>query len=178
MRFLKFICMVLFISCLGHNLNAQRDITSNIYISPFITIGYTFGSGFNYGFDVTTGVFKLKSDNPEMNAAISLQYYFVNYKGAHHRMFSFNFIAESPYYRIGIGAGDVKRTWGFKRINKSKAFGYTFDFAISTESVYTPWLSLKMFALHGGYWEFYDKPYYISGLTYFRMEPYYPFTSK
>lgn len=153
---------------------AQNNLTSNLYFSPHLTIGYTFGTGLNYGVDLTFGIFKLKNDNPEINGALSLQYYFVNYMGSTHRLFTVNLVAESDYYRLALGAGDTKKKWGFRRINKSKAFGYHFDFGISTVSTYTPWLGLKVFAIHGGYWEFYNKPYYMSTVMYFRQSPYYP----
>ncbi len=152
-------------------LKSFGQLNTNVYLSPRLTVGYTFYSGFNYGVDLTIGLFRIKSD-PEINVCISPQYYFVNYKHNVHNLISFNVVAESDFFRIGGGIGQSITKWGFKRINRNAALGYQIDAAISTTSKYTPWLQMKAFMLHNGYWEFYGRPYYLSADMFFRPEPY------
>ena len=152
--------------------NPFKSVSSNLYFSPFITLGYTFNSGFNYGIDLTIGLFKIQNNIPPTNAGFSIQYYFVNYENSNHRIIAFNVIAESEYFRIGTGVAEIKKKWGYKDRNKTTAFGTSFDFGISTNSVKTPWLAFKTFAPQQK-WEWSKNPYYVSLYTYFKPEPFY-----
>lgn len=152
--------------------NTFSQLHTKVYLSPRLCVGWTFYSGFNYGIDFTIGLFNLKSKDPEINFCISPQYYIVNNNHKEQHIISFAFAAESDYYRLGLGMGQVRTKWGFRGINNNKAFGYHFDFALSSDSRYTPWARCKVFALHNGYWEFYGRPYYLSTDIYLRPDPY------
>ncbi len=166
--------IILFLSTI---INTQAQDTK-VYLSPRLIIGWTFYSGFNYGIDLTIGLFKIKSDNPEINFCISPQYYFVNYKNTQQNIISFNAVIESNIYRIAAGIGQVNYKWGFKGINRNGALGYQFDVSLTTDSKYTPWVQCKTFVLHNGYWEFYSRPYYLSTNIFFRPEPYIVYEKK
>jgi len=158
--------------------NSYSQLDTKVYLSPRIKLGYTLYSGFNYGFEMTIGLFNLKQENPEINVCLSPQYMMVNYKGNVHSIFSFNAAIESDYYRIHVGIGKAIMKWGFRNRNSNTALGYNIGFALSTESKYTPWIEGNCFALHNGYWEFYGKPYYFSGSVFFRPDPYLVYETK
>ena len=157
---------------------STAQIHTRVSLSPRLKIGWTFFSGFNYGIDLTVGLVRLKENNPEINVGISPQYMLVNYKGNVHSVLSFNAVIESDYYRLHIGMGTVMTKWGFNNRNSNNALGYNVGIALSTESVYTPWVECNVFALHHGYWEFYGKPYYLSTSVFFRSEPYLLYETK
>jgi hypothetical protein len=169
----RILYIIVFIIIASNQIVGQKVITPNLYVSPFITIGYTIGAGMNYGFDITFGLFKVLYDNPEINAAISFQYYFINYNKSLHIVKTINLIAENQYFRIGYGMGEVKKSWGFKKRNQSKAFGSAIDFGVTTYSYKTPYFGLKIFVPRKGTWEWCQDPFYVSIYTYFRQEPYY-----
>ena len=150
----------------------EISISTNLYISPFFTLGYTINSGFNYGVDITFGLFKIQNRIPYTNTGVSMQYYITNYENSQHHIIVFNVIAENEYFRIGAGAGEIKKTWGFRKRNKSKAFGTSIDFGISTSSYKTPWLGFKSFVPQKK-WEWSVNPYYVSLYSYFKFEPFY-----
>lgn len=150
-------------------------LSTNWYFSPFITLGYTFGSGLNFGVDCTFGIFTIKHYNPAITGGLSLQYYFVSYEKTMHTIKTINLIAESEYFRIGGGAGEIKKSWGFRNRNVSKAFGTNIDFGISAFSTKVPWLAAKVFMPQLGTWEWSKNKNYISTYTYFKQEPIYLF---
>lgn len=172
------ILIILLFALISKTSNAQIHfpaITTNLYVSPFITIGYTFGAGLCYGIDFTFGMIKIKHYNPEITAALSVQYYFVNYQKNQHIIKNITFLLDSKYFRIGVGAGEIKKSWGFKNRNTSKAFGTNIDFGITAFNTQVPWIALKAFIPKSGTWEWCDNKNYISGYTYFKQEPIYLF---
>jgi hypothetical protein len=168
------ILIVIILSFSINRLYSQFEIpviSTNLYFSPVITLGYTFGSGLNFGLDFTLGLVKIKHYNPEISGALSLQYYLVSYEKSMHIIKNVTLIAESEYFRIGIGAGEIKKSWGFRNRNVSKAFGTNVDFGISAFSYKVPWLGVKAFMPRPGTWEWCENKNYISAYTYFKQEP-------
>jgi len=152
-----------------------REIMTNLYFSPFITVGYTFNTGLTYGLNFTFGLIKIKNNKPEINACISLQYYFVNYQKSQHIIKTIDVVAESKYFRIGMGAGEIKKSWGFNNRNVNRAFGTSYDFGITAYSTQVPWIGVKEFLPKKGTWEVCKNKNYISTYTYFRQTPIYLF---
>ncbi|MBP5368555.1 MAG: hypothetical protein J6Z01_08915 [Bacteroidales bacterium] len=161
-----------FVITLAAHSGATAQLHTKVYLSPRITLGWCFYTGFTYGVDCSIGLFNLKTQDPEINVLMSPQIYFVNYKNSVQTLISFNVALESDYYRLTAGMGQAVTKWGFKNINHNKAFGYNLGLALSTTSKYTPWAEVKSFILHSGYWEFYSRPYYLSAGGFFRPEPY------
>lgn len=137
---------------------------SNIYLSPRITIGYTISSGFNYGFDLVTGLYQ----HNEMNFGLDFSYYMVNTNQGHHAIKGFAFVAESEYMNAKIGAGMVSRRWGLKNVNKTRAPGIMVDVSAGFGIDQAPWIGAKGFIFKRSVWSFYDQPSYISAYTYFK----------
>jgi hypothetical protein len=135
-----------------------------IFISPRITIGYTFHSGLNYGFDAVIGMYKFN----DFKFGIDLTYYMINTDQGHHRIKGIAMVAENDYFCIKLGAGSVSRRWGLKNVNKAGAPGLMFDVSGSIGEDYAPWIGLKGFIFDHNRWQFYDRPIYFSGYTYFK----------
>ena len=172
LRYKIIICILISFLAFNQNTNAQvvKNISANIYFTPIFTVGYTLNSGFNYGVDLTFGLFKIQDNIHPTNAGISLQYYIVNYDNSQHNIFAINIIAESDYFRFGGGMARISEKWGFKSRNKSKAFGTSLDFGITTYHYKTPWLAFKTF-VPLQQWQLCLNPYYISTYSYFKFEP-------
>lgn len=153
----------------------QKYFENNFYLSPFITLGYTFGSGVNFGIDITAGIIELKNYYPEISGGISFQYYLVNYEKSMHVIKNITFVAESKYFRLGYGIGVIKKNWGFRDRNISKAYGTGFDWGISAFSTKVPWIGIKTFIPFNGTWEWCESRNYFSTYTYFKQEPVYLF---
>ena len=164
--------IIIFFPLFKQNAKAQliKEASTNIYFTPLFTVGYTLNSGFNYGVDLTIGLFTIQNNIPQTNAGISFQYYIVNYDESQHRIFAINIIAENDYFRIGGGMAQISKKWGFKNRNKNRAIGTSLDFGISTYHYKTPWLAFKTF-VPLQQWELCLNPYYISTYSYFKFEP-------
>ena len=137
---------------------------SNIFISPRITLGYTIGSGLNYGFDIVLGLYKVK----DFDFGVNFSYYMVNTDQGHHRIKGFGVVAETDYFSAKLGAGSVSRKWGLRNINKAKAPGMIVDVSASADPFKAPWIGLRTFIFSRDRWLFYDQPSYISAYTYFK----------
>ncbi len=156
-------------------LSAQEDQQiSKPYFSPVITLGYTFGSGWTYGVDLTVGLMTLQNNIPPSYLAGSIQYYFVNYKNETHRIISFNAVNENGYYRLSGGIGIVSKKWGYKNVNNDWALGFSSEVDLSYNDTRVPWLGVRMF-LPVMSWPWIKQPYYVSGVIFWRTEPWQPF---
>lgn len=137
------------------------------YFAPMITIGYSLGAGFSYGFDFTAGVTLNDEVDFPLNFAISSKFYFINLNGYANRVVSFNFLIENQYTRIGAGFGEIKRKWGYQNRNVNKTFGPTIDFGLHAGNNYLPWLGFKsVIPLIDSDW--FERDYSINLYTYFR----------
>lgn len=139
---------------------------TDIYASPRITLGYTFGGGLNYGFDIALGLYRLN----DFNFGTNFSYYMVNTDQGHHRIKGFMLMAETKYLSVKLGAGAVSRRWGLRNVNKTSAPGIIIDITASADAYRAPWVGVKSFIYKRSKWLFYDQPSYISGYTYFKTQ--------
>jgi hypothetical protein len=146
-------------------LKAQQAVNGpTVFLSPRITLGYTFGSGLNYGFDAVIGLYKMN----EYKFGINLTYNMVNTDQGHHRIKGLAVVAESDYFCLKLGAGSISRRWGFKNMNKASAPVLLVDVSINIGEANAPWIGAKSFIFDHERWEFYDHPSYFSAYTYFK----------
>jgi hypothetical protein len=156
-------------------LSAQEKTRgTDIFISPRITLGYTFGSGLNYGFDLVLGLYKI--DNYKFG--LDFTYYMVNTDQGHHRIKGIGIIGEMDYFSIKLEAGAISRRWGLKNVNKASAPGLMIDVTAGIDAYKAPWIGVKSFIFNRDKWEFYDQPSYISAYTYFKSTDIEIFKSK
>ncbi len=162
---LKIPFLVLFALSYIVDIKAQENYKgTNIYFSPRITIGYTIGSGLNYGFDLVMGLYQLN----DVKFGIDFTYYMINTDQGHHRIKGFALMAETDYLNVKLGAGSVSRRWGLKNVNKAKAPGIMIDVSGGIDPYKAPWIGAKGFIFNRAKWSFYDQPSYISAYTYFK----------
>jgi hypothetical protein len=135
-----------------------------IFVSPRITLGYTFGSGLNYGFDIVLGLYSV--DN--FKFGVDFSYYMANTEQGHHSIKGFGIVGEMDYFSVKLGAGSVSRRWGLKNVNKAKAPGLMIDISAGVDPYRAPWIGFKSFIFNRNKWQFYDQPSYISVYTYFK----------
>jgi len=145
-------------------LSQENQSSTNVYFSPRITIGYTFGSGMNYGIDFVVNIYSTE----KFNFGVDYSFYWVNTATGVHRIKSINLMAENDMLSAKIGVGMVKRVWGLNKINKVKTGGITVDVSATVEPYKTPSVGVKGFIFQRSKWPFYDQPSYISIYTYYR----------
>ena len=162
----KFI-LISFILVYSIGITAQDVETGpHVYVSPRINIGYTFGAGLNYGFDVVVGLYSTKN----FNFGLAYSHYFVNVPKDFHRIKSINLVIENDMVNARIGAGIVKRKWGLRNINKATAPGISVDVSAGFDQYRAPWIGVKSFIINRKRWTFFDLPSYISIYGYFKTE--------
>ena len=142
-----------------------------LYFTPTITLGYTFRCGWNYGFDMTVGLKRIMPTKPEINSAINTQFYIINYQGEQHKLITFNIVADSKMSQFGIGIGRIWKRWGYKKINKDAALGYSVLFNLSSNNYSYPYLAAKAF-VPSAKWTWSSLPYYFSYYTFWRRTPF------
>jgi len=142
-----------------------------IYFSPTISIGYTFRSGWNFGFELTIGYKKIAPTIPEMYSGLNIQYYLIYYHGDLHKIFDFNFIIDSQMAKFGIGIGRISKTWGYKKVNRDAAIGYSVIFNLSSNNLKYPFLGVKAF-VPSPKWTWSSLPYYLSYYLFWQKEPF------
>ncbi len=152
----------------------SQNSSTNIYASPRITIGYTFGSGMNYGIDFVLNIYSIE----EYNFGINYAFYLVNTSSGTHRIKSFNIMAENDMLSAKIGIGMVKRVWGLKRINKVKTGGIIIDVSVAVEPYTFPSAGIRSFIFNRSKWPFYSQPSYISIYSYYRTPEFYIYQSE
>ncbi len=136
----------------------------NVYISPRINLGYTFGAGLNYGFDVVVGAYSTKN----FNFGFAYSHYFVNVPKDFHRFKTMSIMIENSMFNAKFGAGILSRKWGLKKINKAKVPGMSMDISVGIDEYRAPWLGVKSFLYNKERWMYFQYPSYISVYTYFK----------
>ncbi len=146
--------------------NYAQDLQNgpNVYISPRINIGYTFGAGLTYGYDVVVGGYS--TENFDLGLAFS--HYFVNVPKDIHRFKVISLVIENSMINAKIGAGMVSRKWGLRNVNKTKVSGISIDISAGVDEYHAPWVGVKSFIQNRKRWTFFDYPSYISVYTYFK----------
>lgn len=161
---LKKTAFIIFVFVFNQVLYAQEKNGPHAFVSPRINIGYTFGAGMTYGFDIFVGGYSLD----ELNLGLSYSYYFVNTNTGNHRIQTINLTVDNPMIHAQLGAGMVKRVWGLHNVNKAKVSGINVDISVGFDEYHAPWVGVKGFIHNRRKWPFFDLPSYISIYTYFK----------
>lgn len=171
---MKKLTIIITFLTLSLNLNAQiaQQFTSNLYITPAITIGYTFRCGWNYGIEITIGMQQIENNLPETSWGFLVQHYIINYKSDHHAVTAINFVVDNSISQFGIGLGGVSKSWGYKKVNRDMAIGASIILNIGTGNYRLPWIGVKTF-IPSDSWTWSSLPYYISYQFFWRQSPTY-----
>jgi len=145
-------------------LSAQEKNGPHTFVSPRINLGYTFGAGMTYGFDIFVSAYSLD----DLNIGLCYSYYFTNTNTGVHRIQTISFTVDNPMIHARLGAGMVKRVWGLHNVNKAKVSGVSVDVSVGFDEYHAPWFGVKGFIHNRRKWPFFDLPSYISAYTYFK----------
>ena len=159
------LAIILFLLMFSFNFYAQdKENGPNVYVSPRINIGYTFGAGINYGFDIVVGAYSIG----DFNLGLAYSHYFVNVAKDFHRFKTISLVVDHPMINAKFGAGVLSRKWGLRGINKAKVPGISVDVSVGVDEYHAPWVGVKSFIHNRNRWTFFDYPSYISVYTYFK----------
>lgn len=136
----------------------QSFYNKPIFITPGISIGYTFGAKINYGFSLDVGIID-KQTNLTNKYGLSFYQYFVKTNKHTHRLRSFSIMYQNDYLNIKLGRGRAKNPWGFTNRNKCIVHGFCFDISASYPSIYSPWIGYRLFKFPLADWAWFMKPY-------------------
>ncbi len=162
---IKKLALILVLFVLVTELSAQDAQNGpNVYISPRINIGYTFGAGINYGYDIVVGAYSLG----DFNFGLAFSHYFVNVPKDFHRFKTISIMIDHPMINAKLGAGVLSRKWGLRNVNKAKVPGISVDVSVGFDEYHAPWVGVKSFIHNRNRWTFFDYPSYISVYTYFK----------
>ncbi len=148
----------------------MTNLASNTYISPSVTIGYTFRCGWNYGIDLTLGLSKFQNTLPPTNLAMNLQLYVINYSGEHHNIIAFNIVSDNRYSQFGLGIGAISKKWGYKSVNKDAALGLSLIMNVNTGNYHIPRVGARFF-IPSPKWTWSSLPYYMSFYMFWPQQP-------
>ena len=138
----------------------------NVYVSPRINIGYTFGAGITYGYDIVVGAYTVG----DFNMGLAFSHYFVNVPKDFHRFKTISLMIDHPMINAKIGAGVISRKWGLKSINKAKVPGVSIDISVGVDEYTAPWVGVKSFIYNHNRWMYFNYPSYISVYGYFKSQ--------
>lgn len=159
--------LILVFSLLLTKTSAQDKPTGlDVFLSPRVTIGYTFGGGMNYGIDLQVGIYQLSS----MLIGTNFSYYMVNTPQGRHRIKGLTFSSETKYLNARIGVGRVSRKWGLKNVNNKGIYGFLIDVSSSFDEYKAPWLGVKSFIFNRAKWLYFSEPSYISVYGYWKSQ--------
>jgi len=142
-----------------------------VYVLPTIQLGYTFGAGITYGFNISVSTLQItKIKKLPIDIGLSFSYYWVNFDNPH-SIKTLNFFASCQYADIHFGAGDVNKHWGFKGRNRDNVIGYNLDISASPYSDQAPWLGIKKLMLEDEEsWDWFPAKNYTSPYLYFKHQ--------
>ena len=147
-----------FLLCASYLLNSQNLFNKPVFISPGVSVGYTFGAKFNYGFVLDFGLASQNSPTHD-KVGFSFYQYFVH-TGKHvHRLRSFSIMYQNDYVDFKIGRGRAKNPWGYTNRNKCTVHGLALDISASYPSKYSPWIGYRLFKFNRADWAWFMKPY-------------------
>ena len=160
--------LFLFVLFLSAEVVYSQEETNEIdvFVSPRITIGYTFGTGLNCGFDLGIGVYRIN----DVMLGTNFSYYLVVTDHGSHRIKGITLSAETDYISGRLGLGMVSRKWGLRNVNKARTPGIMIDVSASADAYKAPWVGFKTFVFKRSKWLYYDLPTYTSTYAYFKSQ--------
>lgn len=139
-------------------MSSQRFFNKPVFVSPGISVGYTFGARFNYGFCLDVGLLD-KGKTLNSRYGFSFYEYFVHTHQHTHRLRSFSLMYQNDYLDLKGGIGRAKNPWGYGHRNKCIVRGLAFDVSASYPSPFSPWIGYRLFKYPQANWAWYMKPY-------------------
>ena len=156
-----FICLFLQIV----NLSSQSFLNRTVFVTPGITIGYTFDAKINYGVTLDVGLIENTKDLKH-KYGVSFYQYFLHTKNHVQRLRAFNVMYQNDYINVKLGRGRAKNPWGYGKRNRCIVHGFAFDASLSFPSTYRPWLGYRLFTFNEANWAWFMQSYNSVYLNY------------
>lgn len=141
---------------------AQDGRFEKLYVTPGISVGFTFGATFNIGanLDLTTSI--TNDFDKVQRSGISLGHYLVLSKGGFrpHHISHVNLMFENDYMDIKAGYGLLTYRWGRAQVNKLGQGSFTFDVSFTQRDANIPWFGVKSVFYNQREWIWFDIPYF------------------
>lgn len=137
---------------------SQSFFNKPVFISPGVSLGYTFGAKINYGFTLDIG---LVSKNNLLHDKYGFSFYqYYVHTGKHvHRLRSVSLMYKNDYIDFKIGRGRAKNPWGYTNRNRCIVHGLAIDISASYPSIYSPWIGYRLFKFNRADWAWFMTPY-------------------
>lgn len=140
---------------------------NDFYLTPSISLGYTFGAGLYYGLNINFFFKQMQTTNGiDAMTGISLSKYWniVNSKYGHnidvHRITTLNLVYSLDIIEFKTGFGMAKNPWGYGSNLRCVIYGLSTDLSIKNFSgQFVPDLGIKGFFYPLSKWRWFDLPY-------------------
>lgn len=139
---------------------AQSFIKEHLFLSPSITIGYTFGARVNYGADLDFGYQATDRNGSVYRAGFSVSQYFVEAKHHTARIATVNLMFRKDFTDLKAGIGRIRNKWGYQNRNRSTVYGFSYDLSLRLpENTHDTWFGIRHFVYKPGDWPWFEIPY-------------------
>ena len=162
-RFLILISILSF----GISIKSQDLFKQKTYLSPEVSIGYTFGAKVNVGFGLDFGF--IDNHNENLRYGLSLNYNLIRVRDRFHRQILLNVMLQNEFIDLKFGAGRLRNGWGYENRNKCIVYGLAGDISFNYPSIYSPKIGYRGFLYNKRQWAWFEHQYnsiYI-GYEYF-----------
>ncbi len=141
-----------------------QDPQQGICTSAALKVGYTFGAGFTYGYELSISMNVLSQPN-NMSLGISHTHYWMNVnKRFHHQrahnISAISLMAKGDFYDVKYGWGRVLNKWGADRRNHCYITGTYLDLSINSPTIPDLAIGASGFFYKAYKWPWFNQPYY------------------
>lgn len=144
------------------SLQAQEGAFEKLYVTPAISLGFTFGGLFNLGVDLDLTTSVTNDLDKIRNAGISTSYYIVLMRGGKtpHQMMTVNAMFENERMDLKGGYALMNYKWGLRKVNNGTLGGFSADISFTNRSERIPWIGIKTVVYNQTQWIWFDQPYF------------------
>lgn len=141
---------------------AQDGRFEQIYVTPGISVGYTFGATFNIGVDLDLTTSITNDFDKTRRAGISISHYLVLSRGGFqpHHISSLNLMFENKILDIKTGYSSLHYRWGRAQVNKGGVNAFNFDLSFTNRANRLPWFGIKSVFYNDRDWVWFEIPYF------------------
>ena len=143
-------------------IQAQDGAFQKLYVTPAISLGFTFGGLFNLGIDLDLTTSVTNDFDKIRNAGISTSYYLVLMRGGKkpHQMMTMNLMFENERMDLKGGYALMNYKWGLRKVNNGSLGGFSMDVSFTNRSQRIPWIGFKTIVYNQRQWIWFDQPYF------------------
>ena len=159
MKILSTAILLLFFSL---TIQAQDGMFEKMYVTPSISLGYTFGGLFNIGVDLDLTTSVTKDLSKLKNAGLSISYYIVLMKGGKspHQIAALHLMFENEQMDLKGGYALLNYKWGLRKVNDGSIGAFSLDVSFTNREKGIPWLGIKSVVYNQREWIWFDIPYF------------------